>query len=134
MAIFAQNRRATQPLAVPRPPVVDGALTEFIAWLRGYHPTTVVGDAHLSPRLATPDHPLVIYYAERKGLGMQYHWFLQQRESDGKLFVFRWQDEQRVDVEAVPPSLVPFWMHTSGREGRLTVADCLAVLGEGSTR
>ena len=130
MAIFAQNRRPTQPLAMPHPIVRDAARADFIAWLRGYHPSTVVGDAHLSPRLATPDHPLVIYYAERKGLGMQYHWFLQQRESDGKLFVFRWQDKQRVDVEAVPPSLVFFWQQTSGCEGRLRAGDCLALLGE----
>jgi hypothetical protein len=130
MAIFAQNRRPTQPLAMPHPIVLDVARADFVAWLRGYHPSTVVGDAHLSPRLATPDHPLVIYYAERKGLGMQYHWFLQQRESDGKLFVFRWQDKQRVDVEAVPASLVPFWLQTSGCEGRLRAADCLALLGE----
>ena len=130
MAIFAQNRRATQPLATPHPIVLDAARADFIAWLRGYHPSTVVGDTHLSPRLATPDHPLVIYYAERKGLGMQHHWFLQQREADGKLFVFRWQDKQRVDVEAVPPSLVPFWQQTSGCEGRLRAGDCLALLGE----
>ena len=130
MTIFAQNRHVTQPLAVPRFPVVDTARADFIAWLRGYHPSTVVGDAHLSPRLATPDHPLVIYHAERKGMGVGCHWFLQQREADGTLFVFRWQDKQRVDVDAVPASLVPFWIQTSGREGRLRAGDCLALLGE----
>ena len=130
MAIFSQNHRVTQPLPVPRPPVVDAARADFVAWLRGYHPTTIVGDAHLSPRLATPDHPLVIYYAERKAMGLNYHWFLQQRDTDGQLFLFRWQDKQRVDVVAVPPSLVAFWKQTSGCEGRLRAGDCLALLGE----
>ena len=128
MAIFAQNRRPTQPLTMPHPIVVDAARVDFVAWLRGYHPTTIVGDAHESPCLATPDHPLVSYFAGRKGLG--YQWFLQQRDSDGQICIFRWQDKQRVDVAVLPPSLVAFWKQTSGREARLTVADCLALLGE----